>query len=923
MNQLLTSSLTLMLLLFLSLTGSAQVVINEYSASNLRQFTDEFNKSEDWIELHNASDQAVDVSGWHLSDKESKPMKFALPTGTSIPARGHLLIICSGRDLVQNGEIHSNFKLTQTKDNEVVQLADATGTVVDMRPMGLALLEHAQARMNDGDATWMVSTNPTPGTENMPSSMIEGYTSAPELSLTAGFYSGAQTVSIVNTQANSTLHYTLNGSTPTASSPVYSAPLQVTQTQVVKALSISMDAAILPGKVAFASYFIDESFSLPVFSVAADSVINLANGAGEIRPIGSLEYFEDNTTLTTSSYGSLNRHGQDSWVLDHRSLDWVSRDEMGYSSSVKAPIFSYSDRDSYQKFMFRNSGDDNYPAIDDGEHEGATHIRDEYVHALSLNGDMKLDQRAVERVILFLNGEYWGLYGMRERPVDHDYTDEYYDQGKYDIQYLTTWDETTSEYGGSQSLQDWGNLRDYILNNDMSVPENYEVAADSLNMNSLVDFFLLNLNTVAADWLNYNTGWWRGLDPEGDHKKWGYIVWDLDATFDYYINYTGVPNTGPDALVCDIEEISVQMDDFFSPGIQFDSTRVMNCPTFRSGLVPYPSTDSILQQVMEFDSFCCENGWDGDCQDLYNELLDFATNNNGTIARGNVGKHEKIFLKLIEENAEFKQLYYSRYADLMNTVFSCENMTTTLDSMLATIEPEMPQQIQRWGGTMTEWESNVDDLKEFINTRCDALDTNLPQCYNELSGPFEVTLLTSPPNVGEIDFNSLDIESFPWSGQYYAGMENNIKAKVFDSLEDQYRFSHWETRNGSTISPDVNERRATLSLAGSDTLIAVFDAVSGLENSLAAAYSLEVYPNPTNSMLNVDFSLPAATRLSFSILSVYGQQVAGESIVPVQQFKSGQNTVAIDLQNIGLTPGLYVLQVTTSGNQGSVKFTVF
>ena len=106
----------------------------------------------------------------------------------------------------------------------------------------------------------------------------------------------------------------------------------------------------------------------------------------------------------------MNRHGQDSWVLDHRSLDWVSRDEMGYSKAVNAPLFSYSDRDEYQKFMFRNSGDDNYPAINDGQHDGSAHIRDEYVQHLAKKGGMKLDTRENERVILFLNGQCQGRY---------------------------------------------------------------------------------------------------------------------------------------------------------------------------------------------------------------------------------------------------------------------------------------------------------------------------------------------------------------------------------------------------------------------------------------------------------------------------------------------------------------------------------
>ena len=112
---------------------------------------------------------------------------------------------------------------------------------------------------------------------------------------------------------------------------------------------------------------------------------------------------------------------------------------------------------------------------------------------------------------------------MRERAVDHDFTKEYYDQGKYEIQYLSTWGNTTIEYGGDKAWSDWVVLRDKLLNSDLSLDENYKIAEDSINLVSMIDYFLVNLNVVASDWLNYNTAWWRGLNPDGDHKKWGYI----------------------------------------------------------------------------------------------------------------------------------------------------------------------------------------------------------------------------------------------------------------------------------------------------------------------------------------------------------------------------------------------------------------
>ncbi len=913
--------------LFLAGSISAQVVINEYSASNLNGFFDSFERTEDWIELYNTSDVEVDLGGWYISDKADNPQKWQIPANTLIPANGFLVFYCSGRGLkTAEGELHTNFKLAQTEGDDQLVFSDASGTLIENHILELTLVEHSRSRVMDGANEWKVETQPTLGISNVAGSKYNGYTATPSMDLAAGYHTGPQIVTITNNEPNSVLRYTIDGTNPTPDSPEYVEPLEINETQVVKAQSFSLDPLVLPGKMDFNTYFIDEEFSLAVFSVAADDVIGLANGDGQLIPIGSLEYFNLDQEREATSFGSLNRHGQDSWVLDHRSLDWISRDEMGYSKAVNAPLFGYSERDQYQKFMFRNSGDDNYPAIDDFAHEGSTHIRDEFVHTLSQLGGMELDQRAVERVILFLNGQYWGVYGMRERPVDHDYTKEYYDQGKYEVQYLSTWDRTEIEYGGIEAIRDWENLRNFITDNDMSIPENYQIAEDSINMVSLIDYMIINLNVVASDWLNYNTGWWRGLNPEGKHKKWGYILWDLDATFDYYINYSGVPNIAPDAAPCDLEEISDFMDGFFGtettahgdPASQMDP----ECLTIENGTCPYPADDEFLPILFDFNPGCCDTEWTEDCQNGYNFITQFQGGFFDGYT-GNVGRHEKIFLKLLEESPEFEQLYYARYADLMNTVFTCDNMITILDSMLAVIELEMPRQIERWGGSMTEWESNVNDLKNFINQRCNLLDDGALECYDELSGPYTVTLMTEPNiGIGEIDFNTLDIESFPWTGNYFGGMENDIKARVFDEFEDDYEFSHWISSGENVISPDEFTRRATINLITTDTLTAVFvEAGSVSTTELEDDFAFKVYPNPAKDYLILDYELGTSSDLKIALHSVLGEKITNFPVSDGHKI-SGMHSIKLPLENISLSSGLYFLVIDVADVRKNLKIEI-
>jgi len=833
-------SLAFSLCLFATL--NAQIVINEYSASNLNQFIDENSKYEDWIELYNTSNQTVDLSGWYLSDKESKPEKWQFPTGTNISGNGFLRVWCSGREVYSGNAIHTTFKLSQTKQGEVLTLSDPNLVLQEAIPMELTLLGHSRARASDGASEWMVSTDPSIGASNDSSPMVKGYSKAPLINLVGGFYDTELQIGIIGAEPNATIHYTTDGTHPTVDDPIYNNLIDITETTIIKAIAISSDPEILPGLIDFETYFINETFTLPVLSVAGNEVQDLANGDRELRPFGTMEFFENNEKVS-DAYGEMNSHGQDSWALNHRSLDWIARDEMGYSAVLKGKMFKFSDRDEFQRVMMRASGDDNYPAINDWAHQGSCHIRDEYVHTLVQEGNMKCDVRGVRRMIVFLDGNYWGVYGVREKLVDHDYTSYYYDQGKYDLQYLTTWGFTEADYGGIGAYNDWETLRDFILNNDMSDSTNYELVKDELNVVSLMDYMIANLNTVASDWLNYNTGWWRGTNPDGDHKKWGYIMWGLDATFDYYINYSGVPNTDPDAVPCDIDDIANFMENWFGGS--------------------------------------------------------------------DVGQHEKIFLKLQEENDEFRQLYYSRQADLMNTVFSCENMMTTLNRMLAVIEPEMPRQIDRWGGTMSEWQSNVEDLKDFIEERCQLFDDGMTECFN-LTGPYEITLLTVPENVGEIDFNTLDIEEFPYTSSYFGGMDNLIKAKAFD--EDEWMFSHWETENGSIIFPDSLNRKAAIRLEGPETLTAHFtEFMVSSSNEIEDQLNFEVFPTLLEKEVNVQFELEESAEVKIDLINLTGQAVV-QLTKGFEHFANGSQSHNYQL-DVDLAPGIYFVRLFTSNDQ--------
>ncbi|MFT4544939.1 MAG: hypothetical protein ACI9UR_002047 [Bacteroidia bacterium] len=840
--------IALLSLSFLALTTQAQVVVNEFSASNLNQFQDNYLLYEDWVELYNTSSSSVNIGGYFLSDNDNKPDKWRIPSGTTIPGNGYIVFWCSGRDEVAGGEYHTNFKLKQTKDTEEIVFSDPDTVELNNIPLGRTQLSHSFCRDINGGAAWVIDITPTPDASNGNFGHRADYAEKPTVDMMGGFYSGSTTVQMTNNPVNATVRYTVDGTLPIASSPVFSGSMNITSTQVLKLRSFSSDNDIEPSFVEFNTYLINENVSLPVFSVAANEIIDLANGDQSLRPHGSGEYFNAAGVRTTIAYGELNSHGQDSWVNFQRSLDWICRDEMGYAAELEDTIFDYYDRDKYQRLVLRASGDDNYPANNvpansNNVHDGGCHVRDEYVHTLAKNGGMKVDVRSVERAIVYLNGEYWGVYALREKPNDHDYTDYNYNQGKYDLQWLSTWGGTETEYGGQQAFDDWGVLRDFILDNDMGNPANYQIADEELNFKSLIDYMETNLNVVASDWLNYNTAWWRGTNPDGTHKGWGYMIWDLDATFDYYINYSGVPNTNADAEPCDIDGIADFLDDW--------------------------------------------GWWDGE----------------------DVGKHEQIFLKLLDESPEFEQLYYSRYADHMNTIFSCENMLFTYDSMITTIAPEMPRHIQRWGGTMAEWEGNVEEMRDFIEARCANLEGGMVGCY-DITGPYDLTVMCSPPEVGDVKLNTLWHEELPWTGAYFGNMDNLLEARVANSSITA-EFSHWESTSGNVIFPDQDSIMASVVIAGTDTIIAVFDVDYTTVDAPYDQVIFEAYPVPATDNLTIKLNLPAAEQFDIVLYAIDGKEMLRKSY--------NQQALQTTVETGQLARGLYILSLEGASGSKQLK----
>ena len=817
--------------------AKSQLVINEYSASNLNQFVDNHSDYEDWIEIYNTSASVVSLAGYHLSDDKTNILKYTFPPSAVIGTNGFVRIWCSGRNLSVSNNYHSNFKLTQTKNNkENIVLSDAAGNILDSLTLSKTHLGHSRGRTTNGAATWSIFTTPTPNSTNNTSTPYTRYANKPDFSAPAGFYTSAITLLVTHTEPGGTVRYTTDGSLPLTASTIYTGGITISATSTLKAITWSPDPTVLPSYVEFQTYFMNVSHTLPIISIAATMLTTLANGTGTLEPIGSFEYFDTSGARKANTYGGFNRHGQDSWVLSQRSLDFVSRDEMGYNHSIEEKLFHYSTRDNYQRIILRAAGDDNYPADHRSANIGSAHVRDAYVHMLALKGGMNLDVRNSEKVIVYLNGAYWGVYDIRDNPDDHDYTDYTYGQDKYNLQYIKTWGNTWAQYGGATALSDWNTLYNFIMTNSMANATNYDNVISQYDATSLVDYVFTNGVTVCSDWLNYNTGWWRGMDTTGTHRRWGYILWDNDATFGHYINYTGIPDRSPTADPCDVEGLSGNSD-----------------------------------------------------------------------PKGHIQ-----VLNRLRQNPNFNQWYISRMVDLWNTVFSCDNMLSQLDSVVAKLDPEMDMHSTRWSGTKAEWLLNVDTLRTFINDRCNFMSTGFINCYN-LTGPYDVTLNADPVGAGTIKFNTLLHTDLPWTGKYFGGMDNILEA----TANTPYQFTNWTSNSGQIFNPNDSTAIARVNFTASDSIVAHFSfatPVFEISNDVPVA---NVYPTIVTDVTTLDFSLPSSMNVSIELFNINGQKIA--TLANKAQMQAGFHTMNLSMIANGMDEGIYLLRFVAGNTQKTFK----
>lgn len=518
-----------------------------------------------------------------------------------------------------------------------------------------------------------------------------------EFSMNGWLYRDAFTLRLmqhgVSPDSGYTIHYTVDGSTPTAASAIYSEPLPLSP-QLYSTLNlfriqnapddnwfcpsdveriIVVRAALFnhAGKrmspVNTQSYIVSSllgrTVQLPVMSLCADTAglfnvdtgialrgrhfnPTLPNSTGNYFQRGrewerraTVAFYDPASGIPFTQDCGLRMHGSSQRARSQKGFSLYARRRYG-GGTFQHDFFGLGDSEtSYKRLVLR-------PWRTSWSGAG---IEDWLCQKLA--APLACEHLETRPVVLFLNGEYWGIYFIEEK------ADEYYIEEHYGIDH--EWVDLLSGRGDfveHGSGDGWDALTRWLQDADLSDPDDYARFASLVDVDALLDYMMLQILICNADWPANNVRIWSA---PGEPFRW--IFYDGDGTLAKYHANNYILNN----LVCD------------------DSTQV------------YPSSPEATL--------------------LFRRLL---------------------------ANPDFLQRSRERLHEMSNSEFSPRRSTALLEDIVAQVEEEVPYQIARFNypNSLNKWRASVAAIADFLNVKPGTMTSDYIAFFGNGGGNAEVAL---------------------------------------------------------------------------------------------------------------------------------------------------------------------------------------
>lgn len=535
------------------LIGSSQIRINEFASSNTSGLKDEDGDYSDWIELYNSGENKINLKDYSLSDG-SQPQKWSFPRHILKPG-GFVIVYASNKNRKKKS-FHTNFEIS--KKGESLFLYNPKGEIIDeVQPTPLSK-NTSFARVQDGTGYFQRTEKPSPKKSNKRNTTIV-------FSKTSGFYSDNIYLEL-STAKSYEIRYTLDCSPPTNTSQLYSEPILITN-QISDSSDIGyikashekneikkpyqkatvIRAALFKNGNRISRVFSHTYFISPEVKerYAGIDVISLVMDPYDLFDHDTGIYAMGKYHDLKKKDGNYFRRGSD-WEREGDLTYFDNNGEFVFSQNIGVRIHGGLGRKKPQK-SFRlyarkkyNAPYINYPFFENRKHRtfkkvilrsslgcwSKTMIKDEVISDLCK--DLNVDVLESRPAIVFLNGNYWGLYSIRER-FDENYIASNYEVDKKDVNILI--------HGfGKRRLRDkeWGivsgnpkthtDLYAFLEENSLDIKSNYEHVSSVLNIASIADYYCIQLFINNKDWPTNNNKLWSVGDG-----KWSQVLYDTDA----------------------------------------------------------------------------------------------------------------------------------------------------------------------------------------------------------------------------------------------------------------------------------------------------------------------------------------------------------------------------------------------------------
>lgn len=521
---------------------------NVASTPEINDFTD----FGDWIELYNGATNAINLSGYHLSDNLDQPFRWRIPDGATIPAGGHLLFWADGYDSKPGLSLtrtfwpyygfvtrsyHTNFKLSAT--GEQVGLFTPGGTQVDGVTYGPDMTgrwygEKAEdwqqgdlsfGRYPDGGSTWGYFGEPTAGTNNRLPQLTQNLYRAPAVTVSPAeplFVTGPVIVTLSSGVGVSAIRYTLDSSQPNSSSTLYTNAFTVTTSTVVRARSFA--AGLHPSMVTTRTFLVNQRKpDLPIVSFVIDplllydKVVGIYTNVLKEREVpGSIQFCTTPSNTVFQADAGFRLFSLNTFLKAQKPFTIYLEGKYG-TADIGYQLFPEKPIGRFDRFLLRNGCDD----------WAGAYFRDG-LSAKIFEGQIHNALQGYKPTSSYLNGSFYGLLNIREK-LDEMYFSKNFNVPLENIDFFEMDGGGTSADPIITSGNDlsWLELMAFLASHSLADPANYAYVRSQVDVEDLSDFVIASSCVSHTAWY-WNRKWWRDRGPNG-RWRWGFF--DLDRAF--------------------------------------------------------------------------------------------------------------------------------------------------------------------------------------------------------------------------------------------------------------------------------------------------------------------------------------------------------------------------------------------------------